>query len=102
MGNWLGLRLEQGGPNRDAVGAWLEVRAGDRVTQLELTVGGGHAGGQSGWTHVGLGTAESAEVIVTWPDGEVGEPLRIDANQFVVIERGAESPRPWDAAERDS
>jgi hypothetical protein len=102
MGNWLGVRLEQGAPNRDAVGAWLEVRAGDRVTRLELTVGGGHVGGQSGWTHVGLGTADAAEVVVTWPDGEVDEPIRVDANQLVVIERGSNGARPWTLVEDES
>ncbi len=102
MGNWLGLRLEQAGPNRDAVGAWLEVHAGERVTHLELTVGGGHAGGQSGWTHVGLGAAESAEVVVTWPDGEISEPMQLDANQLMVIERDAASPRPWVAPDGGS
>ena len=35
-------------------------------------VGGGHGGGQLGWTHLGLGDAATAEVRVIWPDGEVG------------------------------
>ena len=30
-GHWLGIDLEQPGPNRDAIGAWLAVRVGDRV-----------------------------------------------------------------------
>ncbi|MGH7908300.1 MAG: FG-GAP repeat domain-containing protein, partial [Thermodesulfobacteriota bacterium] len=49
MGHWLALRLRQRGGNRDAVGAWIEVRAGERMLRRELTVGGGHAGGQLGW-----------------------------------------------------
>ena len=40
--------------------------------ERELTIGGGHAGGQQGWLHFGLGDAERAEVRVQWPDGEVG------------------------------
>ena len=28
-GHWIELRLQQDGPNRDAVGAWLDVRCGD-------------------------------------------------------------------------
>ena len=35
----------------------MEVRAGDRSTVREVTVGGGHAGGQLGWIHFGLGDA---------------------------------------------
>ncbi len=38
----------------------------------EVTVGGGHASGQLGWIHVGLGDADAAEVRVQWPDGEIG------------------------------
>ena len=32
--------------------------AGDRVMRREVTVGGGHAGGQLGWIHFGLGDAD--------------------------------------------
>ena len=65
-------QLEQPAPNRDAIGAWIEVRAGDRTIERELTVGGGHASGQLGPIHFGLGEADRAEVRVTWPDGEQG------------------------------
>jgi len=99
MGNWLGIRLEQDGSNRDAIGAWLEVRVGDRTTWKELTVGGGHAGGPLGWVHAGLGDADGAEVRVQWPDGEVGPWMEIDANKFVTIARGAATPVPWPVAE---
>ncbi len=96
IGSWLGIRLEQpGAANRDAIGAWVEVRAGDRSVQREVTVGGGHAGGQLGWLHFGLAVATSAEVRVTWPDGEAGPWLTAAANGFVTIERGAAEARPW-------
>lgn len=99
MGNWLTLRLEQASPNPDAIGAWIEVKIGDRTVEREITVGGGHAGGQLGWTHIGLGTAEAAEVRVRWPDGEVGPWLRLAANGFSVVERGAAEARPWQPGE---
>jgi hypothetical protein len=92
MGGWIALRLDQPGPNRDAIGAWVEVRAGDRVMRRELTVGGGHAGGQLGWIHIGLGDAEAAEVTVQWPDGEVGAPMTVAANSFAILGRGAAEP----------
>ena len=44
----------------DAIGAWIEVRTGDQVQRRELTVGGGHAGGQLGPIHFGLGDATDA------------------------------------------
>jgi enediyne biosynthesis protein E4 len=101
MGGWVAVRLEQDGANRDAVGAWLEIRAGDRVIELEVTVGGGHAGGQSGWIHAGIGDAESADVTVTWPDGEQGPPMRLAAGRYAIIERGSDAPRPWSPNEED-
>ena len=95
MGNWLEVRPTQAGPNRDAIGAWIEVKVGDATTRRELTIGGGHASGQLGWTHFGLGPAGTAQVRVKWPDGQAGPWLQVAANQFVDIVRGATEARPW-------
>jgi enediyne biosynthesis protein E4 len=95
MGHWLALRPVQTGPNVDAVGAWIEVKVGDLTLRRELTIGGGHAGGQLGWIHFGLGPAGSAQVRVKWPDGQVGPWLQVNANQFLDIVRGATEARPW-------
>ena len=94
-GHWLALRLAQPGPNRDAIGAWLEVKMGDTIVRREATVGGGHAGGELGWVHVGLGRADGAEVRVQWPDGTVGPWLHAAADQFATIERDATQIKPW-------
>ena len=63
--------------------------------QREVTVGGGHAGGQLGWIHFGLGDAVEAEIRVQWPDGEFGPWLAVAANQFLTVERGASEAVPW-------
>jgi enediyne biosynthesis protein E4 len=95
MGNWLALRLAEPGPNRDAIGAWIEVKVGDATMRRELTIGGGHEGGQLGWIHFGLGLAGDVQVRVQWPDGEVGPWLPASANQHLDVERGATKARPW-------
>ena len=95
LGNWLGLRLDEPGPNRDAIGSWIEVKVGDLTLRRELTVGGGHESGQLGWVHFGLGPAGGAQVRVRWPDGETGPWLQVSANGFYDIDRGAAAPRPW-------
>ena len=95
MGNWLAVRLEQPGANRDAIGAWIEVRAGDRVSTRELTIGGGHASGQLGWSHFGLGEADRAEIRVTWPDGEVGSWQQVEPNGFAVVDRATGEILRW-------
>jgi hypothetical protein len=95
MGHWLALRLSEPGGNRDAIGAKLEVRVGDATIRREITVGGGHGGGQLGWTHVGLGPSTTAKVRVTWPDGEQGVWIPVTADTFSTIERGAAVATPW-------
>jgi hypothetical protein len=95
MGHWLAIRLQQDGANRDAIGAWVEVTAGDRVLRREVTVGGGHAGGQLGWIHFGLGDAESASVRVIWPDGERGPAMPAVADAFGIVTRGSTGIEPW-------
>lgn len=91
MGHWLGVEIAQDAPNPDAVGAWVAVRVGELVTEREVTVGGGHVSGQHAPMHFGLGPIETAEVRVTWPDGEVGPWLPVDADRVVRVVRGAEA-----------
>jgi enediyne biosynthesis protein E4 len=100
MGNWSAFRLRQPAPNVDAIGAWVEARFGDRTVVDEVTVGGGHGGGQLGWLHLGLGDATDAELRVHWPDGELGPWIEVDAGEFAIIERGASAPTPWHPEER--
>ncbi len=98
IGRWLQVRLNQPGPNRDAIGAWVEVRCGGApVMRREITVGGGHAGGQLGWIHVGLGDDEAAELRIVWPDGEAGDWQSVAGDAFYVVERGHPARR-WDPA----
>jgi hypothetical protein len=95
MGNWLAVRPTESGPNRDAIGAWIEVQIGDTAIRREITVGGGHVSGELGWTHFGLGPAGIARVRVQWPDGQAGPWMQVAANQFVDIEKGATEAHPW-------
>jgi len=86
-GSWLGVTLRQDGPNPDAIGAWIQVRLGSHLVEREVVIGGGHAGGQLGPSHFGLGGARRAQIRVQWPDGQVGEWQRYEANQYVTIAR---------------
>ena len=95
MGDWVAVDLEQTGPNPDAIGSWIEVDIDGRITQRERTVGGGHAGGELGWIHFGVGDADSIRIRVRWPDGEAGPWSTLGVNRFAIIERGAVAPREW-------
>ena len=94
-GHWLSVSLHQAAPNVDAIGAWLDVKVGERTISREVTVGGGHASGELGWLHTGLGSATTVEVRVQWPDGELGPWIKVGADQFVTITRGAAEAAPF-------
>ncbi|WP_421760882.1 CRTAC1 family protein [Devosia sp.] len=85
--NWIELRLKQPAPNLDAIGAFIEVKHGDAIMRRELTVGGGHAGGQLGWVHFGLGDDTRTSVSVVWPDGTRSDWADLGVNGFYVLEK---------------
>ena len=78
---WLAVRAPS--PDRTAMPSGPGSRSGSAtgVLRRELTVGGGHIGGQLGPAHFGLGPATQASVRVTWPDGEVGPWLPVTATR---------------------
>ncbi|SIS57927.1 CRTAC1 family protein [Phaeovulum vinaykumarii] len=81
------IRPRQGGTNPDAVGAWVELRSATAGLQAaEITVGGGHAGGQAWGLHFGLGADTTAEARVIWPDGETGAwaPVPVDGRAEIT------------------
>ena len=93
-GHWIEMQIKQSGPNPDAIGAFIEVRRGDVVMSREITVGGGHASGQTGWWHFGLGANESAELRVLWPNAAPSDWYSVAADAFYVIDRD-QPPRIW-------
>ncbi|MFT6061478.1 MAG: hypothetical protein ACJAVR_001529 [Paracoccaceae bacterium] len=85
---WLAVDISQPGPNRRAVGAWVELRrASGRVEAREVTVGGGHASGTAVPVHFGLGGANGADVRVIWPDGAATDWRRLAAGAIHAIAR---------------
>jgi enediyne biosynthesis protein E4 len=94
LGNWLELRLSQPEVNRYAIGAWLKVETDKVKLERELTIGGGHASGELGWIHIGLGDASEAKVTVTWPDG-ASDSYELTANSFVILEKANNQAIYW-------
>lgn len=92
-GNWLAIDPRQDGVNRNAVGAWIELRTEAGVQSQERTVGGGHAGSSLVPLHFGLGAARAAEVRVIWPDGSTGPWRRLDAGRVHRIDHPGLQPQ---------
>lgn len=86
-GQWVAIDLAQPGGNRRAVGAWVEVRTSAGTQVQEHAVGGGHAGGVGVPLHFGLGTAERAEVRVTWPDGSTSPWAEVPLDRVTRVQR---------------
>lgn len=86
-GHWLLVDVAQPAPNPDAVGAFIELETGGAIQTREVTVGGGHAGGQAGWQHFGLGAAEAGRLRVIWPDGTASDWRDVVADDRVVVTR---------------
>jgi enediyne biosynthesis protein E4 len=95
-GHWIEVKLAQPAPNRDAIGSWLEARCDGLTERREITSGGGHASGQTGWWHLGLGSCATAEVHVIWPDGTAGDWQAVDSDNLYVMEPG-KPPEVWAA-----
>ncbi|MGH7201508.1 MAG: CRTAC1 family protein, partial [Planctomycetaceae bacterium] len=69
-GNWLLVRLIDPVMNRDAVGALVTVRAGDRELLRECGTAAGYLTANDPRLHFGLGQVERYDGIeVRWPDG---------------------------------
>ncbi|MGB8361680.1 MAG: CRTAC1 family protein [Acidimicrobiia bacterium] len=94
-GSWLAVRLAQPAPNVDAIGSWVEVRSHGATTEREVTIGGGHAGGELGWIHFGLGDADAAELRVTWSDGSMTSWLPIEADTFLLVDKATGTAETW-------
>ena len=93
-GHWIEVQLTQPGANPDAIGAWIEVKRGAVVMRREITVGGGHASGQTGWWHFGLGADEETQLRVLWPDAVASDWYAVATNAFYILDRD-QAPKVW-------
>lgn len=87
VGQFVGVTVLQDGPNRNAVGAWIELKLGDQIVAREITIGGGHAGGVLGPEHFGVGAASEAEFRVIWPDQTVSDWVTVPTGAYGTVRR---------------
>ena len=95
LGNFLAVELQNGMVNPSAIGARIAVKTGNLTQMHRVQSGGGHASGQLGFIHFGLGVAERAEVRVQWPNGDWGPWHRVFADNFVIIDKQTAGVSYW-------
>ncbi|MHB9064674.1 MAG: CRTAC1 family protein [Pirellulaceae bacterium] len=100
-GNWLSVRAIDPELNREAIGARLAVRVGERVYQRELNPSESYLTSHESRVHFGLGkTDHFDEIIVKWPDG-VEEVFAGGAtDEFLTLSKGSGLTRREAAAQR--
>jgi len=94
-GHYLVLDLQGVRCNRDAIGARVEVHAGERTYWKTLRAGEGYLAQSSKRMHFGLGAAPRAErVVVHWPDGTSDAFADLAADARYRLVQGEAQARP--------
>lgn len=90
--HWIGFALEGTRSNRDAIGARIRVRSGDRWQSREVAAGSGYLSGSSLIQHFGLADHTRVdEVLIDWPSGEQTRLVDLEADQLHRIREGGSS-----------
>ncbi len=86
--HWLRVRLRDKRGNRDAIGAWVELKAGGTTQRRQVMPTRSYLAQVELPITFGLGPADRVDSIdITWPDG-TRQPVRVDAvDRLVVVER---------------
>ncbi|HKI71651.1 MAG TPA: CRTAC1 family protein [Verrucomicrobiae bacterium] len=86
--HWVRLKLVGTKSNRDAIGAWVQARVGDRVLSRQVMPARSYLSQSELPVVVGLGSAPRPdEVTIIWPDGsrQKVESVRVDG--LMVVEQ---------------
>jgi hypothetical protein len=84
QGNFLIVKLQGCGANRDAIGARLIAQVGRRRLIRTIDGGGSYLCSSDSRVHFGLGAAEHVEQLqVHWPSGKVETRVNLTANKTV-------------------
>jgi hypothetical protein len=101
-GHWIEMKLVGTRSNRDAVGAVVRLRTGERWQTRMVSAGSGYLSSSSLVVHFGLGDATVAdEVLVRWPSGGETRLEDLDANRrYRIAEGGGPEELPLRTAGR--
>lgn len=90
VGRYLNVRLHARTTARDALGATVDVVAGERRWRKQLVGGDGYMAGNERMLQFGLGAAaQVTELRVRWPSGRVERVVDVPAEATVTLIEGA-------------
>ena len=86
--HWLRLRLVGRAPNRDAIGAWVEVTAGGMTQRRQVMPTRSYLSQVERTLTFGLGSATRVDAVeVVWPDGSQQAVDDVEVDRLRVIEQ---------------
>jgi hypothetical protein len=86
--HWLKVKLTGVKSNRSAIGARVTARYGGKTQAQEVLSQSSFYSASDSRLHFGLGTAESADLEVRWPNGGKEVLKKVAANQLVFVKEG--------------
>ncbi len=94
---WLKLKLIGTQSNRSAIGARVVARYGGRQQVQEVISQSSYLSSNDRRLHFGLGTADTADVEVRWPNGMKQTFPKLAANQLAILREGSAvvERAPW-------
>ncbi len=87
--HWLKVKLDGVKSNRSAIGARVVARYGGRVQAQEVLSQSSYLSVNDRRLHFGLGAAETADLEIRWPNGNIETVTKVAADQLVTIREGA-------------
>jgi hypothetical protein len=88
-GHWLKVKLEGVKSNRSAIGARVTAHYGGKRQAQEVLAQSSYMSVSDRRLHFGLGAAESADLEIRWPNGNLERIAKVAANRLVVVKEGA-------------
>jgi hypothetical protein len=86
--HWLRVKLVGNSANRDAIGAWVEVRSGGTVQRQQLMPTRSYLSQVEAVLTFGLGSADTVDSLdVIWPGGSRQSLSQVSADALLVIEQ---------------
>jgi hypothetical protein len=86
--HWLRVRLLGAPPNRDAIGAWVELRSDGHVQHRQVMPTRSYLSQVERVVTFGLGSSTTIDSLrVTWPDGTTQDVPDVEIDRLLVVRR---------------